>query len=305
MSSQGTRVEDIEVGSGLPKRTEGSTGGSRPPYENPEEEAPKTCFQKYILPRFNKGFLSNLTTFVVFLIGLTLVLVADNAGDKHKYYVGPYILSFGLFGFAGGITNWLAVKMLFDKVPLLYGSGVIPRRFKEIREVVKNTIMKTFFDREYLEKYMRLKMGQIAASMNIDQKIQVMLESPVVDEIIDRKLEELNTRPEGMVLAMMGIAPEQLRPMIKPFILGMGSDVVPMFLNSMEPGSFMNIDRLRVELDDLMTTKLEELTPDKVKALLEEVMREHLGWLIVWGNVFGGFIGIVAQAAGFGSLSAT
>jgi uncharacterized membrane protein YheB (UPF0754 family) len=282
---------------------------------------------------------SNFTTFIVFLVGLTLVLVADDAGDKHKYYVGPYILSFGLFGFAGGITNWLAVKMLFDKVPLLYGSGVIPRRFKEIREVVKNTIMKTFFDREYLDKYMRLKVGQIAASMNIDQKIQVMLESPVVDEIIDRKLEELNTRPEGMVLAMMGIAPEQLRPMIKPFILGMGrcvalqfsfsneemhsftvslnnntfqsfvllfdSDVVPMFLNSMEPGSFMNIDRLRVELDDLMTTKLEELSPDKVKQLLEEVMREHLGWLIVWGNIFGGFIGIVAQAAGFGSLSAT
>ena len=34
--------------------------------------------------------------------------------------------------------------------------------------------------------------------------------------------------------------------------------------------------------------------------LIEDVIREHLGWLIVWGNVFGGTIGLVAQAAGYG-----
>lgn len=41
-----------------------------------------------------------------------------------------YLLAFGLFGFAGGMTNWLAVKMLFDKIPFIVGSGVIPRQFK-------------------------------------------------------------------------------------------------------------------------------------------------------------------------------
>ena len=79
-----------------------------------------------------------------------------------------YVLSVGLFGFAGGITNWLAIKMLFDRIPGtrpgceirsciytcsmstiwlhihiyavvgLTGSGVIPRRFKEIRNTVKS-----------------------------------------------------------------------------------------------------------------------------------------------------------------------
>lgn len=65
-----------------------------------------------------------------------------------------YLLSFGLFGFAGGFTNWLAVKMLFDRIPGLIGSGVIPRQFKAIRLTVKNTIMKTFFDAHYLENYL-------------------------------------------------------------------------------------------------------------------------------------------------------
>lgn len=47
-----------------------------------------------------------------------------------------YILSGGLFSFAGGMTNWLAVKMLFDRIPGLIGSGVIPNRFREIRQSV-------------------------------------------------------------------------------------------------------------------------------------------------------------------------
>eukprot|EP00494_Astrolonche_serrata_P011523 UN11608 len=47
--------------------------------------------------------------------------------------------------FAGGVTNWLAVTMLFDEIPFLYGSGVIPRRFKEIRQAVKKVIMEKFF----------------------------------------------------------------------------------------------------------------------------------------------------------------
>ena len=39
--------------------------------------------------------------------------------------------------------------------------------------------------------------------------------------------------------------------------------------------------------------RLQELTPEKVKTLMEEVIRTHLGWLIVWGNIFGGGIGVI------------
>jgi hypothetical protein len=35
--------------------------------------------------------------------------------------------------------------------------------------------------------------------------------------------------------------------------------------------------------------------------LMEEVIRKHLGWLIMWGNVFGGLIGIVSLACGYGA----
>lgn len=33
---------------------------------------------------------------------------------------------------------------------------------------------------------------------------------------------------------------------------------------------------------------------------MEQVIRTHLGWLIVWGNVFGALIGVISLALGYG-----
>jgi len=244
---------------------------------------------------FNKGNNSNIFTFLIMITG---VLLRTFLG--HGSVVARYILSFGLFGFAGGITNWLAIKMLFDKIPLLYGSGVIPQQFKEIRQTIKDVILDTFFDPKFLDKYVSQKAGQFTSSLNLEEKIKQMLESPIVDQIIDEKLIELGTRPEGMFLAMMGITPASLKPMIKPFVLGMGADIGPMLLNNFDISKIFNISKLRGEIDALMTTKLQELTPEIVKKLMEQVIRTHLGWLIVWGNIFGSFIGILSTVAGFG-----
>lgn len=53
----------------------------------------------------NKGDLSNASAFVIMVIGVALVAADGNStGSK-------FLLSFGLFSFAGGITNWLAVKV--------------------------------------------------------------------------------------------------------------------------------------------------------------------------------------------------
>ena len=40
--------------------------------------------------------------------------------------------------------------------------------------------------------------------------------------------------------------------------------------------------------------KLEQLDAGTVKRMMEEVIRQHLGWLVVWGNVFGGLLGLGA-----------
>jgi len=57
-----------------------------------------------------------------------------------------------------------------------------------------------------------------------------------------------------------------------------------------------------MELMSLLWMELsyvQELTADRVKKLIEVIMKTHLGWLVVWGNIFGGLIGIVSEAVGY------
>jgi hypothetical protein len=66
------------------------------------------------------------------LIALLIVIV----GYFSPIY-GSIILTVGIFALSGGITNWIAVYMLFEKVPFLYGSGVIPSRFEDFKAGIK------------------------------------------------------------------------------------------------------------------------------------------------------------------------
>ena len=43
--------------------------------------------------------------------------------------------------------------MLFEKVPLLCGSGVIPNRFEDFKAGIKTLIISEFFTREHIERF--------------------------------------------------------------------------------------------------------------------------------------------------------
>ncbi len=64
----------------------------------------------------NKSLITNV-------VALALMGVGYFLPNHYAFYAG-------LFAFSGAITNWLAIHMLFEKVPGLYGSGVIPARLK-------------------------------------------------------------------------------------------------------------------------------------------------------------------------------
>ena len=236
---------------------------------------------------FHKGNVSNLISFCLLVVGL--------AASSWMAW-SSWVLAAGLFGFAGGITNWLAVKMLFDRVPFLYGSGVIPNRFREIRKTVRDLILRHFFDVEYLERFFTGRMDALSDDPGLEEKVAELLNSDEVDEIIERKLEELQAPPAGAMLKMVGTA--TVKPMVKQFVSSLGSELAPRLAAEMAK-SGLDVESLRQQVDQLLTAKLEELTPEVVRQMMEEVMREHLGWLIVWGNVFGGSIGLVARALGY------
>jgi uncharacterized membrane protein YheB (UPF0754 family) len=230
---------------------------------------------------------SNATSLVLLVAGLT-------APPQSGW--GGWVLVAGLFGLAGGVTNWLAVKMLFDRVPLLYGSGVIPNRFREIRQTVKDLIMVHFFAEDYLQRFFADQVRSASQDEKLGSALVEILESEAGDEIIQRQLAELQSTPAGMMLNMVGT--QTIAPLVKRFVGGVGAEVAPLLAARLAP-SGVEVDTLRRQVEQLLAAKLEELTPEVVKKMMEDVMREHLGWLIVWGNVFGGLIGILAHLSGY------
>ena len=245
------------------------------------------------------GSVSNYLTFGVLVISMILYTVVG------KVQPIPYVLSFGLFGFAGGFTNWLAVKMLFDKIPFLYGSGVIPRQFKEIRETVKSTIMATFFDEQYLGTYLNDRSKGLLDKIDLEGRIKKIVDDPSTEELMAQKLQEMAATPQGAFLAMVpvmmpGMTMRSIAAMMKPALAGFATEMATKMKGSFDITEFVSVDNVRDEIDELMTEKLKELTPPIVKKLMEDVIRDHLGWLIIWGNVFGGLLGIISQAVGYG-----
>eukprot|EP00238_Polyblepharides_amylifera_P000234 CAMPEP_0196573410 /NCGR_PEP_ID=MMETSP1081-20130531/3315_1 /TAXON_ID=36882 /ORGANISM="Pyramimonas amylifera, Strain CCMP720" /LENGTH=288 /DNA_ID=CAMNT_0041891101 /DNA_START=47 /DNA_END=913 /DNA_ORIENTATION=+ len=243
-----------------------------------------------------KGNLSNISTFVIMAVGIVMRFTMGKWEDN---YAGQYILAFGLFGFAGGVTNWLAITMLFDEVPGLYGSGIIPKQFKQIKATLKTMIMDTFFAPAFLQKQLKEKLDKFADPGLIAEKLQALMDSPEFDSMLDRKLDGMKSSPMGLMLSMFNLNATKIKPFLKPFVSSIASDIGPLLSEMLNSEGAMPVIKIRNEVEKLMDERLKELTADRVKKLIEVVMRVHLGWLVVWGNIFGGLIGVISQAAGY------
>ena len=81
----------------------------------------------------NKSDITNISTLLIMAFGYA------NGNDL--------IYMVGLFAFSGAITNSLAIHMLFEKVPFLYGSGVIESKFSQFKISIHNLLMNQFFTR--------------------------------------------------------------------------------------------------------------------------------------------------------------
>ena len=60
---------------------------------------------------------------------------------------------------------------------------------------------------------------------------------------------------------------------------------------------------VRQDLEEIIDQRLNELTSQHVKIIIKQMIHKHLGWLVVWGGVFGFFIGIILGL--FGKLKLT
>jgi uncharacterized membrane protein YheB (UPF0754 family) len=203
------------------------------------------------------------------------------------------LLFTGLFALSGALTNQLAIHMLFERVPLLYGSGVIERNFEAFKTSIKEMIMKQFFTKEQLQKFFSDEEKKI----DLTPLVKEADFSPAFDALSKTVMES----KFGGAVAMFGgeAALENLRD---PFSAKLKSAVIKIvssdtFKAQLEhhlQHSTLSEDMIHM-VEELITKRLNELTPKMVKELVQELIKTHLGWLVVWGGVFGGLIGFISS----------
>ena len=217
-------------------------------------------------------------------------------------YVSPvysdHLLAVGLFATSGALTNWLAVHMLFEKVPGLYGSGVVPSRFEEFKTGIHALIMNQFFTAENVKKF--LAEQKIPDEFDADP----VIEAVDSDRIFDRLMEAVMISPFGRMINMFGGA-AALQPLRDPFVEKVQAEIrlllsSPKFLDAIQKGlnTASGMDEMIDKVDAIVMQRLNELTPEMVKTIVQDMIHKHLGWLVVWGGVFGGFIGLITSVVG-------
>jgi len=221
-------------------------------------------------------------------IALLLVIVGHFLNNS-------IIFTIGLFALSGAVTNWLAIHMLFEKVPGLYGSGVIPARFEDFKLGIKHLMMEQFFTKENIDRFLSDDLGGSAA---ID--LTPVIEKVDLNPAFDGLVEVIEQSSFGGMLAMVG-GSDALQPMREPFIERMKTSVSEItqtdafnqnLRESLEGES--NIAHMQEKVSNIIEQRLNELTPQLVKQIIQDMIRIHLGWLVVWGGVFGGVIGFIA-----------
>lgn len=231
----------------------------------------------------NKSFLANFIAFLVTLLGV--------ASGNH------IILTVGLFALSGSLTNWIAIHMLFEKVPFLYGSGVVENRFEEFKSSIHSLIMEQFFTQENLEKFFKSEFSKDDKKFDFTNLINSTDFSIAFESLKSAVMES----SFGGMLGMFG-GEKALEPLKEPFEKKMKisineivhTDTFQSTLQKSMSESNMTED-LVLKIDAVVRQRLDELNAKMVKHMVQKIIKEHLGWLVVWGAVFGGLIGFISS----------
>ena len=229
----------------------------------------------------NKSLITNLLAILIIFVGYLY---------QEDY---QFIIITGVFALSGSITNWLAIHMLFEKIPLLYGSGVILDKFEDIKLGIKNLILQELFTETQINNF--LLDNKVTSSDAIINKIDF-------DKVFIGLVEAIEGSQLGGMLAMVG-GRKALDPLKDPFTKKL-KIIIEDFVteNTSNENSSETTASLLLKIENILDTRLADLSPEDIKIIIQKMIKEHLGWLVVWGGFFGGFLGLVLSPIGFNIL---
>jgi uncharacterized membrane protein YheB (UPF0754 family) len=158
--------------------------------------------------------------------------------------------------------------------------------------------MKQFFTTENVARF--FKGNQPGDKAGVD--LSPLIDSVDLDPTFEALKKAVMNSKFGGALAMFGGA-AALDPIKPDFVEKMRSSVKEIVsshdfqekLQALANGGASDHSGLLDRVSAIVEKRLEELTPTMVKEIIQQMIRIHLGWLVVWGGVCGGLIGLIAS----------
>ncbi len=154
-------------------------------------------------------------------------------------------------------------------------------------------MMEQFFTAEHIERFLSSSSKDVIDLSPVIEKTDL---SPAFDGLV-KVIQESSF---GVMLAMVG-GTDALLPLREPFTQRMKISLLEVSktdeFNAMLREGLTNAnndDSIREKISSVIEQRLGELTPKLVKEIIQTMIKKHLGWLVVWGGVFGGAIGLLA-----------
>ena len=206
-----------------------------------------------------------------------------------SFIESPYqniLFNIGAFALSGSLTNNLAVYMLFEKIPLIYGSGVVQNNFDQFRVAIKGLVLEEFFNRDNVLGLLSNTETQTASGIS-------GFINP--NRIFDQFVEAIQASSLSGILAMVG-GTKALEPLRTPITEKFSQLVLEVEQNiKKNPIDMIGSYNFFSDIESLIDSRLEQLTPKYVKEIISTMIYQHLGWLVVWGGVAGGIVGLVVS----------
>lgn len=273
--------------------------------------------------------------FVVFAcLAAALAAVLSGNAFPHQALVIQVLLG----GFIGGITNTIAITMLFEKKWYLPGSGVLLKKHKDIVRSLARTVETHLVNSEMLQAELKKllapvnaeKAGEIMNSI-IDEfrsDIRDYLQSqPVHDEIRDAlkarlgflgrflnvtRIKEYDEMTDAIVGELSGridrlqVSREMVDRTLEKvgtledFLFRPNNELVLRHYQTERSIAQLFFDKL--DIQSMVADKLETYAPARVRDIIAENIRSHLLWLEVFGvllgMLFSGALYFVLRAGG-------
>jgi uncharacterized membrane protein YheB (UPF0754 family) len=258
---------------------------------------------------------------LIVFICLATLLVGSLYGMIFPY--STIIIQVLLGGFIGGITNKIAIKMLFEKKWFLPGSGVLLKKHQEIihslaRTVETHLVNSTMIQGELRKLLRPVKIAKVEKILNsiVDEfrddireylgssaahhEIQEALKTKLgflgrflnvtrikeYEEMTDTIITELDSRLSRLRISrQMIVKITQKIGTLEDFLFMPKNDLLIRHYRTDKSIAEVLFDK--IDIKRMVIDKLSAYEPSAVKDIIEENIRSHLLWLEVFGVLLG------------------